>query len=92
MELIDKSAVVAEIEKKIKQYKNERNTIIKNSDNLKELSSRIIMCQEIIYFLDTLEVKEVDLDEIANHEDIKNAFKAGYELGMSVSNKSKKGE
>ena len=62
MKLIDKDAVVAEIERRIKQFVKENNTLLKNSDNAKELRSRIIMCKEILSFIDTLEVKEVDLD------------------------------
>ena len=69
-------------------------------------------------FIDTLEVKEVDLEketthyllyehcsplneimhkedlksEMQYHKDIENAFKAGFKLGMQVSNKAQKGE
>ena len=65
---IPKSALVAEIEKRMKQFVNENNTLPKNSDNAKELRSRIIMCKEILSLLDTLEVKEVDLEkEIQQH-------------------------
>lgn len=67
---IPKSALAAKIERKIKQFVKENNTLLKNSDNAKELRSRIIMCKEILSFLDTLEVKEVDLKklgEIARH-------------------------
>jgi len=58
---INKSALVAEIERRIKQFVKENNTLLKNSDNAKELRSRIIMCKEVLSFIDTLEVKEVDL-------------------------------
>ena len=57
---IDKDALVAEIEKRIKQFVNENNTLLKNSDNAKELRSRIIMCKEVLSFIRTLEVKEVN--------------------------------
>ena len=78
---IDKSALIAEIEKRrSRNSKNKLNLAAAFEDNY------------LLSFLDTLEVKEVDFDEIVNHEDIKNAFKAGYELGMSVSNKAQKGE
>jgi len=94
-ELIDKSEIVEEIERKIKQFKNERNTIIKNTDNLKELSSRIIMCQEIISFLDTLEVEEVDLEkeykEFIDCDNGRSMFETAkyfFELGL----KTQKGE
>ena len=85
MELIDKAALVAEIEKRL----HANGAFDEVGDEA--WSEDVGMCnayKSILSFLDTLEVKEVDLDEIANHEDIKNAFKAGYELGMSVSNKA----
>ena len=56
---IDKDVLVDKIERRIKQFVNENNTLLKNSDNAKELRSRIIMCKEILSFLDTLEVKEL---------------------------------
>ena len=62
---IDKDALAAEIERRIKQFVKENNTLLKNSDNAKELRSRIIMCKEVFSFLTTLEVKEVDLEEKA---------------------------
>ena len=64
--LIDKDHVVSEIERRIKQFVNENNTLLKNSDNAKELRSRIIMCKEILSFIDTLEVKETDYRPIDN--------------------------
>ena len=63
MKLVEKDALVAEIERRIKQFVNENNTLLKNSDNAKELCSRIIMCKEVLSLLDTLEVKEVDLEK-----------------------------
>lgn len=65
MEYINKTALVAEIKRRIKQFVKENNTLLKNSDNAKELRSRIIMCKEVLSFVDTLEVKEVDLEEKA---------------------------
>lgn len=56
---IGKDALVAKIEKRIKQFVNENNTLLKNSDNAKELRSRIIMCKEVLSFIRTLEVKDV---------------------------------
>lgn len=59
MRLIDKSAVVAEIERRIKALHstlNERETAVK------------IELKDFLSFIDTLEVKEVDLEkEIQNH-------------------------
>ena len=50
---VDKSIIVEELEKKIRQYRNERNTL--DSDNAKELLSRIRMCEEMIGYLESLE-------------------------------------
>ena len=55
---INKLSVVAEIEKKGKQYANERNTITKNSENYYVLLGRIKMCDDILSFIDSIEVKE----------------------------------
>ena len=107
---IDKSALVAEIER------------IKHETNYEPFTDEVFgkryVCGSLLSFLDTLEVKEVDLDsevthyllyehrsplneimhkadlksEMQYHKDIENAFKAGFELGMSVSNKAQKGE
>ena len=49
MELIDKSAVVMEIEKRIKEHH----------------SGYLVCLKDILSFLNTLEVKEVDLEEKA---------------------------
>ena len=50
--LIDKSALVAEI-KRLKENANKRGAIGK--------VSTIVLCNELLSFLDTLEVKDVDL-------------------------------
>ena len=76
MKLIDKAAVVAEIEKYISNYKGILNKIDKSSDewvtSTLMLESKIDVLQHILSFLDTLEVKEVreesvskDLEEAA---------------------------
>ena len=53
MKLIDKDALVAEIERRVKRFREQKNTIsIIKTNTYKGLLS----------FLDTLEVKEVDLD------------------------------
>jgi len=68
---IDKSIVVAEIKKRrSRNSKNKLNIAAAFEDNY------------LLSFLDTLEVKEVDLEK-----DIKNAFKAGYELGIQKAQK-----
>lgn len=61
---IKKSALVAEIEKYISNYKGILNKIDKSSDDWVDstlmLESKIDVLQHILSFLDTLEVKEVD--------------------------------
>ena len=65
MELIDKSALVAEIEKYISNYKGILNKLDKSSDKRLDstlmLESKIDVLQHILSFLNTLEEKEVDL-------------------------------
>lgn len=70
MKLIDKSTLVAEIERRKLNHIDltEFNSGYKNA------------IFDILSILDDLEVKEADLEE----EDIKNAFKAGYELGLKT--------
>ena len=53
MKLIYKDALVAEIERRINEY----NTPI---DRLGSNNIRLHECKDILSFLDTLEVKEVD--------------------------------
>lgn len=68
MELIDKAAVVTEIEKRIKKY---ASIDVGNSSELEALyGAKCKALTEILSFLDTLEleVKEVDLEkEIQKH-------------------------
>lgn len=94
---IDKSVVVSEIEKYISNYKGILNKVDKSSDDWVEstliLESKIEVLQHIISFLDTLEVKEVDLDkEIASwahelyeipYDDVERMAKYFYELGIN---------
>ena len=101
---IDKSALVAEIERRIKEYQSTGDDYwFPVIENLKSILS----------FLDTLEVKEVDLEkEIQRQYNVhknpdnsivkdcvimtKDGFeyfaKHFFELGMSVNNKAQKGE
>lgn len=64
-ELIDKSAVIAEIERLISNGQTE----LKESEERKDyesyvaLAERIATCINVLSFLDTLEVKEVDLEK-----------------------------
>ena len=56
MELIDKAALVAEIERRIKEY----NTPV---DRLGSNNIRLHECKDILSFINTLEVKEVDFEK-----------------------------
>ena len=71
---IDKDALLTEIERRMKLRRS-------GYEKYKSVSD-FIAWEELEYlkeeFLPTLEVKEVDLEK----SDIKNAFKAGYELGI----------
>ena len=72
---IDKEAIVAEINR----IKKEECPV-----DLYEGRCKLLWFEQFLTFIDTLETKEVDLEK-----DIKNAFKAGYELGI---HKAWKGE
>lgn len=64
--LIDKDAVVAEIERLISngQIKLKESEECKDYESYVALAERIATCINILSFLDTLEVKEVDLDAL----------------------------
>ena len=99
-------ALVAEIERRISSFKKEKKTEKWSAGasqmNVVSLGARIAMLEEILSFLDTLEVKEVDLEkEISKYiaynicpppDKVKKIAKHFFELGMSVSNKAQKGE
>ena len=89
---IDKNALVAEIERRIKEY----NTPI---DGLGSNNIRLNECKDILSFINTLEIKEVDLEkemdtyfetmEVQEHENIfEDTFqmiaKHFFELGLKV--------
>lgn len=69
MELIDKSAVVAGIEGKINKYTKRGEESDAKRDGYGMYWSGVLSClNEVRSFLDTLEVKEVDLEqEIQQH-------------------------
>ena len=64
---IDKAAIVAEIERRISLFKKEKKTEKWSAGasqmNVVSLGARIAMLEEIKVFLDTIEVKEVDLEK-----------------------------
>ena len=59
MELIDKAAVVAEIERLRKSFKV-ISVASPSRDTTLENIAKAALCRQILSFLDTLEVKEVD--------------------------------
>ena len=64
MELIDKAAIVAEIEKRIKKY---ATIDVGNSNELEALyGAKCKALMEILSFLNTIEEKEVDLEKEIN--------------------------
>jgi len=67
MELIDKADVVAEIERR-KEFWGSKRALAPAPYAEKE-------CKEILSFIDTLEVKEVDLVEEIDYEDYARFFK-----------------
>ena len=101
MKLIDKAAVVAEIERRKRKL---LDNIICEGD--KEWVVRTAhQLNRILLFLDILEMKEVDLEKsisdwlsegLPNDEEeidyIKETAKHFFELGMQASNKAQRGE
>ena len=65
MELIDKAAVVAEIERRIKTNKE----CMLGLKNLDYYQGKVDALNDTISFLDTIEMKEVDLDYIKDELD-----------------------
>jgi len=93
---IDKSAVVAEIEKRIKETESMKPKF----DQF--WAGQISAFKGILKILNTLEVKEVDFEtewkKYFEHKgnlatvNVKDLAKHFFELGMQVSNKIQKGE
>ena len=91
---IDKDALVAEIERRRNDYINSFMT------------EQVYMLNNVLDFLDTLKVKEVDLCKEEERiwkdfnmaecrlskNDLEKISKHFFELGMQVSNKAQKGE
>ena len=71
-QLIDKTAVVTELERLISngQTKLKESEECKDYESYVALAERIATCINVLSFLDTIEVKEVDLEkEIKNYFD-----------------------
>jgi len=62
MQYIDKSTVAAEIEKKLQDIICCKRDAALSTERVISLA-KIDMCKEIISFLDTLEMKEVDIED-----------------------------
>lgn len=73
---IDKDALLAEIRKIIRKL-NEKCGEAIDIESILAIELCKNVCTLILNIIDTLEVKEVDLEN-----DIKNIFKAVYELGI----------
>lgn len=78
---ISKSALVAEIEKKLQDL-----IVCKENTSFIEhkvvLSAKTDMCKEILSFIDTLEVKEVDLEK--EIEEVKHNYKVDDNRHTSI--------
>lgn len=69
MELIDKADVVAEI-KRIMDAENESINSFehhRNTSEKQQYNARMALLERILFLLNTLEVKDVDLDKEARH-------------------------
>ena len=51
-----------EVERRMNCFKNERNTLLKASDNNLSLGARIAMCEEILSFIDSMQEEPVSED------------------------------
>ena len=106
MELIDKAALVAKIGRYISNYKEIVVKTDRNDstwvDSVSMIDAKIDVLQHLLSLLDTLETKEVDFEkewkEYFKYRgdmatvNIIHLAKHFFELGMSVSNKEKKGK
>lgn len=71
---ISKSVLVTEIE----SLKSAAETMLTGKTDLSYWKAQKHLCERILFFLDTLEVKEKDLDEAANEWDAKASFTPFY--------------
>ena len=102
---VSKSALVTEIEKLISNGKFKCQQSKENNDQVSYIawSEHIATCGKILALINTLEVKEVDLekeikkyikDNICGYcvPGVEETAKHFFELGMAASNKAQKGE
>ena len=67
MKLIDKAALVAEIERRIDRNNEKAASYPSSSEHDYLCRVKEKVYKSLLSFLDTLEVKEVDLEEVARH-------------------------
>ena len=80
--LVDKDKIVAEIEKLISNGKLKCQQSQENNDQVSYIawSEHIATCGKILLFLDTLEVKEVDLEKEINEWQGCEMFPEGVDI------------
>ena len=82
---IDKSALVAEIERRISLFQKEKKTekwsVLQM--NIVSLGARIAMLEEILSFLNTLEVKEVDLNRESAWKPSDDQMRALHDMNLT---------
>ncbi len=106
MKLIEKDAVLAEIE----ELKTAIDIKLRSSKDSAYWKAQILICERLEFKINSLEAKEVDLDieieRVRKHHFVNDDFdkveidgrtitniaKHFFKLGMAVSNKSQKGE
>ena len=85
MKLIDKDKIVAEIEKKIMQYEFAfNNPSSTNYDASLIAKGKYRKLLDILQFINTLEVKEVDLDKMLTKFMSRYAYENGGEYPSSI--------
>ncbi len=78
MELIDKNTIIAEIDRRISNFKNEKSKDGASKMDRLNLGARIASLEEFKVFVNTLEVKRID------DESYKCGFDKGYDEGYEA--------
>ena len=102
MELIDKNTIIAEIDRRISNFKNEKSKDGASKMDRLSLGARIASLEEFKVFINTLELKKVDFETAfaasIDHFDEKNNYgqwpesdlrqfaKHFFELGVKTQN------
>ena len=89
MKLIDKDALVAEIEKLMNRYDSEYD-----EDSTEVKAAKGNVCHEILCAINSLEVKEVDLDKPFEDIKVQTSMESGSldEVIVTTKYKAQKGE